>query len=189
MAVEILSGVVRVCAFELIGLRTREGLVAWVGLEVELDPEGFSLLVDPSEGVASVAIHVPESIGGSSVAEEHGDLVSAFWNETQEVPKHVSVLEVGLRIPLLSVDEIWEFWGVSDEEDGSVVSSHVVIALFGVELDGKSTWVSFRVGRAFLSSHSGETSEHGSPLPHLVEEFGLAVFRHVCSDFEIAVCA
>ena len=36
------------------------------------------------------------------------------------------------------MDEIWEFDGVSDEEDGSVVSGHVPVALFSVEFNGES---------------------------------------------------
>lgn len=36
-------------------------------------------------------------------------------------PEHVGILQVGLRITLLGVDEVREFGGISDEEDGGVV--------------------------------------------------------------------
>lgn len=48
------------------------------------------------------------SIGGSTVTEEDANLVDGFGSLTQEVPKHVHVFTVGLRISLLSVDKVGE---------------------------------------------------------------------------------
>jgi hypothetical protein len=39
----------------------------------------------------------------------------------QVVPEHVGVLEMGLGVTLLGVDEVRELCGVADEEDGGVV--------------------------------------------------------------------
>jgi len=41
----------------------------------------------------------------------------------EEVPEHVSALEIALRVSLLGVDEIREFNRVSDEEYGGVVTN------------------------------------------------------------------
>lgn len=56
----------------------------------------------------------------------------------QVVPEHSSILQVGLRVTLLSVDEEWEVGGISEEEDGCVVVDPVPVALLSVELEGKS---------------------------------------------------
>jgi len=46
-----------------------------------------------------------------------------FWSLREEVPEHVSALEIALRVSLLGVDEIREFNRVSDEEYGGVVTN------------------------------------------------------------------
>jgi hypothetical protein len=43
------------------------------------------------------------------------------------VPEHVRVFEMGLGVPLLSVDKVREFGRVADEEDGGVVEYPVEI--------------------------------------------------------------
>ena len=74
------------------------------------------------------------------------DLVAGFGTKGDEVPEHVGVLEVGLRVPLLSVDETREEECVSDEEDGGVVPREVPEALLSVEFHGEPTGVPGGVG-------------------------------------------
>lgn len=62
------------------------------------------------------------------------------------VPEHVRVLQVGLRVTLLGVDEVGELGRVADEEDGGVVEDPVAVALFGTDLDGESTRVTGGIG-------------------------------------------
>lgn len=64
---------------------------------------------------------------------------------------------MGLRVSLLSVNEVREFCGIPDEEDWSVVEDPVPVALLGLELDGETTRVTSGIGRAGLSSYGGET--------------------------------
>ena len=64
-----------------------------------------------------------------------------------KVPKHIGVLQMGDGVPLLGVDEVGEHQGVADEEDGGVVAHQVPVALLGVELDGKASWVTCSIGR------------------------------------------
>jgi hypothetical protein len=103
---KVLSGPVGVLAGNAVGLLLREGLNALLGLEVELDPVLLALLVDELEGMARVAVHVAVVLGDAAVGEEDGDLVNALGGKRKEVPEHVGILEIGLGVPLLRVDEI-----------------------------------------------------------------------------------
>jgi hypothetical protein len=85
------------------------------------------------------------TIRGSSVAEENADLVDALGYEREEVPEHVGIFQVGLRVAFLGVDEIREFARVTDEEDWSVVAGHVPVAFLGVELHCESSRVTFSI--------------------------------------------
>ena len=55
---------------------------------------------------------------------------------------HGSILEIGLRIALLRVDEYREFGGFAQEENRCIVEDPVPITLFSVELDGKASRIS-----------------------------------------------
>ena len=59
-------------------------------------------------------------------------LVRGLGTKGNEIPEHVSVLEVGLRVPLLGVDEAREEEGIADEEDGRVVPRKVPDSFVGV---------------------------------------------------------
>ena len=52
--------------------------VALLGLEVELDPEALVGIVDKAEGVAAVAVHLPQALGDAAIAEQYGDLMQGF---------------------------------------------------------------------------------------------------------------
>ena len=72
----------------------------------------------------------------------------------QEVPECVRVLQVGLRVALLGVDEVGELRGVADEEHRGVVSGHVPVALLGLELHCESARVALSISRALFAAHS-----------------------------------
>jgi hypothetical protein len=76
-----------------------------------------------------------------------------FWAETPEVPSHVGILEVCLGMPLLSVNEVWKFDRIPNEENWRIVSNHIKNAFFCVKLYSETSWVSFGIGRASLSSN------------------------------------
>ena len=65
-----------------------------VYLVVEFAVDTVALLVDQLEGVAAVAVHVPEAIGDAPVTKEERDLVRGLRPEGDEVPKHVHVLRI-----------------------------------------------------------------------------------------------
>ena len=184
---ELSGGEVGINALHLVGLWPGEVLDSGVGLEVPFDVEDLSLLVDPSEGVAAIPVHVTITVRGSSVREENGDLVGTLRGEGEEVPEHVGVLAVGLWVPLLGVDEVWELDWVSDEEDWGVVANHIPVTLLSVELDGEASWVSLSISGALLATNGGEPSNNRSSLSDGVKELGLAVLGDVVGDLEVTM--
>ncbi|MNI64210.1 hypothetical protein D3C73_1196380 [compost metagenome] len=52
--------------------------MALLCLEVELDPEALTGRVDKAEGVAAVAVHLPQALGDAAIAEQDGDLMQGF---------------------------------------------------------------------------------------------------------------
>lgn len=184
---EIFSSVVRVGGLQSISFTCSEVLDSLVGLEVQLNPVSFTLVVHPLESVRAVTVHLSVAIGGTSVGEQDGDLVSRLRSLREEVPSHVGALQVGLRVSLLGVDEIRELNGVSNEEDWGVVANHIPVAFFSVELNGETSGISLGISRSLLTTDGGETSEDGGSLADGIEELSLADLGDIVSGFEITV--
>lgn len=108
-----------------------------------------------------------------------------FGHLGPEVEHHVGAFKIGLGVSLLGVDEIGELNWVSDEEDGSVVSDHVVVALLRVELNCESSWVAFSIGAALFATDCGKSKEKRSSLADALEKLGLAVLADVMGDLEV----
>ncbi len=73
--------------------------------QVEFAVKVFILVVDQLECVRSVAIHVPVAIRNTPIREQEADLVCRLRSQRNKVPEHVLVLQVGLRISLLGMNE------------------------------------------------------------------------------------
>lgn len=69
-----------------------------------------------------------------------------------EVPEHVRVLQMRLRVALLRVDEAGEQDGIADEEDRRVVADQVPNAVIGVELQGEAAGIARSVGGAAFAA-------------------------------------
>lgn len=93
-----------------------------IGLEMELAVGHLPLCVDHLEGVRTVAVHVSVTIRYSPVAEHVHDLVCRLRHQRQEIPKHVRILQMSHRIPLLRVYEMREEDRVANEEDRGIVA-------------------------------------------------------------------
>jgi hypothetical protein len=85
------------------------------------------------------------AVGSSTVTEENGNLMQCFWGEAEEIEAHVGILGIVRGVTLLTVNKIRELNGIFDEENGRVVSDHVVVSLFSVVLDGETTRVTITV--------------------------------------------
>jgi arginine/ornithine N-succinyltransferase beta subunit len=80
--------------------------------------------------------------------------VNRFRAQTPEVPSHVRVMLVSLRMSLLAVNKIGELDGVFDEEDRSVISYHIVVSFFCVKFQSETSWISCNIWESFLSGNS-----------------------------------
>ena len=169
------------------GLGVGEAFDALQRLEVELAPHPLAVGVDEAVGVAAVAVEVTVRSRQAAVREQDRHLVQGFRAQRPEIPLHVQVAQVGLRVALLGVDELGELVGVADEEHRGVVAHHVPVALLGVELQGKAAHVALRVRGAALAGHGGEAQKRLGLLAHLGEKRGARVARHVVGDREGAV--
>lgn len=154
---EILGVPVWVLAGELTGLLVVEGLVALVGLEVDLHVVEGAVGLVPLVGVARVAVHVAVRVWGTTVREEVHDLVDSLLVGGEVVPEHGGILKVGLWVALLRVDEERELSWVAQEEDGGVVVDPVPVTLLSVELDGEAAGVASSVCGALLTTNGRET--------------------------------
>ena len=113
-------------------------------------------------------------------------LVGRLGRERPEVPLHVVAAQAGVGHALLRVDEVRELHRVAHEEDRRVVADHVVVALFGVELEGEAAHVAVRVRVALFAGHRREAREHRRALAHFVEEGGLGPLADVGGHLEVA---
>ena len=75
--------------------------------------------------------------------------------KSNEIPEHVGILEMGLRVPLLRVDEAREEEWVSDEEDGCVVARQIPETFVRVQLDCKAARIPGRVSTSTLTTCEG----------------------------------
>lgn len=72
--------------------------------------------------------------------------MGCLGSERDKVPEHVGILQVGLGISLLGVDEGGEENGIPDEEDRRVVADDIPHAVVGVEFDGETARIACCVG-------------------------------------------
>ena len=172
---------------QLGGLRRIEAPDALVGLEVDLDPDGRPVVVDPLVGVRAEPVHVAIGSGDATIAEQPGEHVSGLGRVGEEVPHVVRLLMVGEGIGLLGVDEVGELQRIADEEDRSVVPDQVVVPVLRVELEGEATRVAHRVGRPPAPGHGGEAEEGLGLLADLTEEARPRPSGHICGDLEFAI--
>src|SRR5690606_16501362 len=95
--------------------------------------------------------------------------------------------EIGARITLDRVVQVRELERVAKEEDRSVVTDEVPVAVFGVELDRETADVALGVGRATLSGDGRESSEQVGLLTDFREDLRVRVLGDVGRDRERAV--
>lgn len=130
---------------------------------MELDEVSYTFVVDKLESVGTVAVlkrvlfnandfflkpeilhkpvHEAITIGSSTITEQEQNLMSCFWSQRNEVPEHVGIFQVGLRVSLLGVDERWEQNRITNEEDRRVVANQIPNAIVGVKLNSESSWI------------------------------------------------
>lgn len=145
---KILSSEVLVDSLHFTCFFGREVLDSLIALEVILNVVHFSLGIDPLVGVRAVAVHKSVPNRCSSIREEDGNLMEGLWANTPEIPSSVRILDTSSGVSLLAMNEVRELDWVANEEHWSVVAHHIIVALFSVELNGKTTGIALSICRA-----------------------------------------
>ena len=107
----------------------------------------------------------------------------------QIIPEHIHILQVRLRVTLLSVDKVRELGRVAQEENRGVVKDPVPVALLRADLDRKPARVARGIGRTRLATDGGEAHSDGRTVADLVEDGGAADVGDIVGDLEVTVCA
>lgn len=157
---------------------------------MDLDVYERSIGLAPLESVARITVLLVKTIRSSTIGEKDHHLVDGLrvltevilkeglisvnshrGRESREAyPECIRVLKMGLRVPLLGVDEVGEFGGVTNEENGGVVEDPIPVTFFGSELKGKATRITSGVGRARFTTNGGETGSDTDFLANALEE-------------------
>ena len=175
---------------------------------MELGVHKGAIVLDPLEGVARVTVHMMISIRSSAVRKEDHDLVNGLWvlgkvvlrkefmlngrlvkkkKDRITYPEHVRILQMGLRVPLLGVDEVGEFGRVTDEEDGGVVEDPIPVPLISSELDSEATGVASGIGRARFTTDGRETDCCADFLSHRPQQGLGSNVAEIMGDLEVTV--
>lgn len=120
-----------------------------------------ALLVDEFEGMATVSVHVTPAIWDAAIAKRVHDLVNRFRILTEIFPKDggvVTAAQMTCGMSLLSMDQMRELGGISDEENRRVVLHKIPVAFVSAELDGEASWVAGMVMRTTFTTDSGKSN-------------------------------
>ena len=92
-----------------------------------------------------------------------------------------------VRLGLDCMNQVGELHRVLDEKHRDVVADQVVVTLPRIELDGKTAYVTHRIGRAALARHGREAHENGRLRGRILQEVRTGELRHRLVDLEVAV--
>src|SRR5687768_12373966 len=93
---------------------------------------------------------------------------------------------MGLRLGCMN--QIREFHRVLNEENWNVVAYQIPIPLVGIELDGKTSHIAHRIGRAPFANDGRKADEDRCALTRLGEQRGSGIFRQRFIALEITMC-
>lgn len=134
-----------------------------------------------------ISIHIEITIWSTTIAEKNRYLVRTFRNLWKEIPKHIWILTVSLRISLLSMNKIWKLSRITNKENWSIVSCHIPITLFSVKFNSKTTWISFWIGWSLFTTYSRETGKNRSSFTYLFKRFCFSILSYIMSTFKITM--
>lgn len=127
------------------------------------------------------------TVRGSAVREKYHDLVDRLGVLREVVPKHVGILQMRLRVPLLRVDKVRELGWIANEEHGCVVEHPIQVSLICLELDRKSTGVTSGIRRARLAADGRETDGGSNLFANRLEQVSGGNIADVVRHFKVAV--
>ena len=166
---------VSVATYEFLRFGIRKIPDSLLSPEVELDPEPPVFRIEEAVGMASEAVHVAIRGRNAAITHNHGDLMKSLGQKCPEIPVVRSAVHVGAGVALHYMIQVREFERITQEKHGRIVAHQVPVALIRIELDGKTTNISFGIRRTALAGHGGETDEHFRFLADFCKKRGLRV--------------
>jgi hypothetical protein len=76
---QIFSCIIWAGARKFIGFFHCKVFYARISIEMVLDKESFTLIVDPLKSVGAMTIHVAVTIGGTSIRKQNSYLMNSLW--------------------------------------------------------------------------------------------------------------
>jgi hypothetical protein len=100
--------------------------------------------------------------------------MSGLGGKTLEIPEIVvrtlCLGNFGGGFRFSSVDNVWEFNSILDEEDGNVVADEIPVTLAGVKLGSKPTNIANSISGSTKSEDGGESNKQWSLIASVVED-------------------
>ena len=185
---QVAAVVIRIAAGHLVSLFLGHAFDTLIGFKVILHPKPLAFCVYPHIGMAGVAVHVPPGGGNAAVAHEPSHLVSRFRHQRPKIPLHVVVAQAIIGATLLGMDKVLELHWVAYKEHGGVVTHHVEVTFFGVELDREAARIAPCIRATALPCYSGKANEDIG-LRAWLQKFCFGVLANVLSDFKVTKSA
>src|SRR5882757_8597801 len=98
-------------------------------------------------------VHVAEAFRDAAIGHDDGDLMQCLREQRPKIPIVVRAAQPGARVALDGMVEVREPQRVAEEEDRRIVADNVPVAVFSIELEGRATDVTLRIGRAALAGN------------------------------------
>ena len=162
---------------------------ALLGAEMEFHPETLIGRIDEAVRMRTKTVHVAIAFRNAAVGHHNRHLVQGFRQQCPEVPVVGRAAQIGARVAFDSFVQIRKLARVAQKEHRCVVTDHVPVAFFGVELQGKTADIALGIGCTALTGHGGETGKHLGFLADFAENLRTGVFRDVVGDGERTKCA
>ena len=170
-------------------LSIRQIFNALLRAEMEFDPKAFVLCVDKAESVRTKTMHMAIAGGDAAIRHDDGDLVQRLGQQGPKIPVVFGAAQIGARVAFDGMVQIRKLQRIAQEEHRRVIARQIPIALFGIELDGKTANIALGVGCAAFACHGRKAHEQIGLFAHLAKDFGAGVFGNIVRDRECAVSA
>jgi len=103
--------------------------------------------------------------------------VSSLGVQVLEIPEVVvgalGLRNLRVRLSLASVDNVREFYGVLDKENGNIISDEIPVSLLGVEFGRESAHITDSIGASTASKDGGKSNKNWSCTGCIGENFGM----------------
>src|SRR5690554_5213812 len=130
------------------------------------------------------AVHMPVRGRNPPITHYDGDLVQGFRQAAPKVPVVGWAAHVGARVTFNGMVEVREFQWIAEEENRSVVTDQVPVALFGIKTQRKTANVPLRIGCTTFAGDRRKAYKHVGLFADFAEQGRLGVLRDVMGNGE-----